>query len=181
MWLLQCEIYLGCCRGSVEMKLRDMSPPGEYIAQPQQRPAPSGNIGQTDTPNSTPAFKEQVMTPQEFFRNPPERFISLPNRRYYVECSLVSNKGTFVTFLCTLGSNSDSDAVSMVVYIYKERCRHMATMAQMYGDGTDYYWQVMPGNPRLSQRQIVREDMGDWSTMPFQRHFGFSVYSTEIL
>ena len=163
------------------MKFRDMSPPGEYIAQPQQRPAPSGNIGQTDTPNSTPAFNEQVMTPQEFFSNPPERFISLPDKRYYVECSLVSNKEISVTYLCTLGSISGRSAVSMVVYIYKERCQHMATMAAMYGDGLEYYWQVMPGNPRLSQRPIVREDMGDWSIMPFQQHFGFSVYSTAIL
>ena len=163
------------------MTFRDMSPPGEYIAQPQQRPAPSGNIGQTDTPNSTPAFKEQVMTPQEFFSNPPERFISLPDKRYFVECSLVSNKENSVTYLCTLGCITNSNAVSMVVYIYKERCQHMATMAAMYGDGTDYYWQVMPGNPRMSQRMNVRENMGDWSIMPFQRHFGFSVYSTEIL
>jgi len=161
--------------------MRDMTPPGERTARTKvdRSSSLSGNAIKSDL--ATPAYRSQVLTPAEFFRNPPERFISLPNKRYYVECSLVSNRKTFVTYLCTLGSNSDSDAVSMVVYIYKERCRHMATMAQMYGDGTDYYWQVMPGNPRLSQRQIVREDMGDWSIMPFQRHFGFSVYSTEIL
>ena len=163
------------------MKLRDMSPPGEYIAQPQQRPATSGNIGQTDTPNSTPAYRSQVLTPEEFFRNPPEQFISLPDKRYFVECSLVKNRENCVVYLCTLGSVGCDNANSMVVYIYKERCQHMATMAQMYGDGTDYCWQVMPGKPRLSQRINVREDMGDWSIMPFQRHFGFSVYSTEIL
>ena len=161
--------------------MRDMTPPGERTARTKvdKSSSLSGNAIKPDL--VTPAYRSQVLTPAEFFRDPPERFISLPNRRYYVECSLVSNRETFVTYLCTLGSNSDSDSVSMVVYIYKERCQHMATMAIMYGDGADYYWQVMPGNPRLSQRIVVQENMGDWSIMPFQRHFGFSVYSTEIL
>lgn len=161
--------------------MRDMSPPGEYKVPPRRGSGPSRTETKPETLKALPAFTKQVMTPEEFFRNPPERFISLPNNRYFVDCSLVSNKGNSVTYLCTLGAITNSDAVSMVVYIYKERCRHMATMAQMYGDGVDYYWQVMPGNPRLSQRTNVREDMGDWSIMPFQRHFGFSVYSTEIL
>ena len=161
--------------------MRDMTPPGERTVRSTvaKSSSISGNVIQPDL--ATPAYRSQVLTPSEFFRNPPERFISLPNKRYFVECSLLINKETTVAYLCTLGSMGGDTAISMVVYIYKERCQHMATMAQMYGDGTDYYWQVMPGNPRLSQRTIVREDMGDWSIMPFQRHFGFSVYSTEIL
>jgi hypothetical protein len=158
-----------------------MTPPGERTVRSTvaKSSSISGNVIQPDL--ATPAYRSQVLTPSEFFRNPPERFISLPNKRYFVECSLLINKETTVAYLCTLGSMGGDIAISMVVYIYKERCQHMATMAQMYGDGTDYYWQVMPGNPRLSQRINVREDMGDWSIMPFQRHFGFSVYSTEIL
>ena len=161
--------------------MRDMTPPSEHTVRTKVDKSSSFSGKATKPDLATPAYRSQVLTPAEFFRNPPERFISLPNKRYFVECSLVSNKENSVTYLCTLGAITNSIAVSMVVYIYKERCQHMATMAAMYGDGTDYYWQVMPGNPRLSQRQIVREDMGDWSIMPFQRHFGFSVYSTEIL
>ena len=161
--------------------MRDMTPPSEHTVRTKADESSSLSGKATQPDLAIPAYRKQVLTPAEFFRNPPERFISLPNKRYYVECSLVSNKEISVTYLCTLGSISGRSAVSMVVYIYKERCQHMATMAAMYGDGLEYYWQVMPGNPRLSQRPIVREDMGDWSIMPFQRHFGFSVYSTEIL